>query len=150
MAIIETTDTATLQEIRFEIHPSLTVDELPDPVITRRTILRSANRETLKTLGMSDTEYTALDVNDKRRAVAEEIVILECAYALIPTVEQIVMDNENGLMTRYQEVNWNMRQRQLTATIERKWNDIGITTNNYYSVDLATNEERKPRYSRRY
>lgn len=140
MAILSETDTTTLNEIRWEIYPELTQAELPDAVITRRTIFRAANRETLKIVGLTATEYTALEADDARREICEEATIKRCAHDLIPTVAQIVTDNENGLMTRYQEIDWQERQKLLAADITRLLGDYAIEdieVNAWYAAGKA-------------
>lgn len=119
MAIILESDSQTLQEIRYELHTELTAAELPDAVLTSRTVLRAANRDILEAIGLSATAYNALDPTDGRREVCEEAVIKRCAYSLIPRVAQILTENENGLLTRYQQIDWQARMKLLDAAIHR-------------------------------
>lgn len=119
MGIFSDTDSDFLDEVRKELDSALTAEELPDSVLSRRTVYRRAERETLKNARLTVAEYEALPEDDERREICEELVIQRMARALIPSVAQILMDSEQGLMTRYQRIDWKMKQQQLDAAILR-------------------------------
>ena len=116
MAIVAVTTPITvtvLDEIRIQLDSSLTDAEVPDDVIDNRFVLRGANRWVLTHVGMTVAEYNALASDDVRREIFEEAVIGRCASELVPVVAQLVVVNANGLLTRYQQINWIMRRKQL-------------------------------------
>ena len=115
MPIIALDDPQALNEMRFMLDPSITEKEVPDTVITARPILKSANRWVLQAVGMSEAEYDALDQNDKRREIFEEAVIRRATGELTPIIAQLVTANANGIMTRYQEINWIKYRQQLDS-----------------------------------
>lgn len=115
MAIVAETNTDILNQARWEIDVALTAEELPDEILTAGTVLRSANRKVLNSVGLTEAEFDALDDDDVRREVFEEAVIREMAIAVIPRAAQIIMDNENGILTRYQTINWEDRITRLQA-----------------------------------
>ena len=152
MSIIQDSDTDTLQEIRYEIDVALTAAELPDAVLTSKTVLRAANRGTLKAVGMTAAEYDALEDDDERKEVFEEVVIKTCTAELLPRVAQIIMDNENGLLTRYQQINWLDRLKRINTKIADLLAPYASSTlSDYFQVVSRTKAETKPRgYRRRY
>ena len=118
MAVIETTDATALDEIRVFLDPALTAAEVPDDVINTRLVLKSANRYVLLTVGMTATEYAALAEDDVRREVFEEAVLRRCTRELVPVVAQLIAVNANGLLTRFQRIDWLMRRKQLDLSIQ--------------------------------
>ena len=116
--IIKSTDAETLNEIRYEVFPTLTAAEVPDAILTRRTILRAANRSILARLRLTPDAYTALDANDPRRDAAEEAVIKQCAHDLLSSISQIIGDSENGINARYAEIDWLERRNILDSEID--------------------------------
>lgn len=117
MAILDLTDDSILQEVLYMLDPSLTFEEVPREVITARPVLRSANRFILQAVGMTEAEYDALDPDDIRREIFEEVAVRYGTYELIPVVAQLVVVNANGLLTRFQEIDWKERRNQLYASI---------------------------------
>lgn len=115
MPVLSLTDDTILQEILYMLDPSLTFEEVPRDVITARTVLRSANRRVLRRVNMTETAYDALPSDDPRRADFEEAAIRYAVAELVPVVAQLVQVNANGLMTRYQEIDWLKRKNQLTS-----------------------------------
>ena len=116
MAIIVGTDLFALQEMLTLLdsakqrQASLTLTEVPEDVIDVRAVLGSANRWVLSQVGMTSAEYDALASDDERRVVFEEAVIRRCASELVPVVAQLVVVNANGVLTRYQVIDWVMRR----------------------------------------
>ena len=82
MAIITLDDAQALQEIRYLLDADLTDADLPDAAITTRAVLSASNRRVLSDVGMTATEYDALDSTDVRREIFEEAVIRYCAIEL--------------------------------------------------------------------
>ena len=115
MPVLSLTDDTILQEILYMLDPSLTFKEVPRAVITARPILKSANRRVLRRVGMTEAVYDALPPDDVRRADFEEAGILYATADLVPVVAQLVQVNANGLMTRFQEIDWLKRKNQLTS-----------------------------------
>ena len=119
MAIIALDDEQALQEIRYMLDPSLVAAEVPDDVITARPVLKSANRWVLAAVSMTETEYDALDTDDVRRTIFEEVVIRYATRELIPVVAQLVVVNANGILTRFQEIDWEARINRLNNSIDQ-------------------------------
>ena len=119
MAIIETTDTGALQEIRYLLDPELTDDDLPDAVITTRAVLSASNRRVLSEVEMTATEYAALDSTDVRREIFQEVVIRYCAIELIPVIPQEILESVGPFRTGYQQIDWEKRKNQLETTVQR-------------------------------
>ena len=118
MAIIETTDTGALQEIRYLLDPELTDADLPAAVITTRAVLSAANRRVLSEVGMTATEYDALDATDVRREIFEEAVIRICAVELIPVVVQEISERVGPFQSSFQEIDWEKRRTLLESTVQ--------------------------------
>lgn len=133
MAIIENTP-QNLQEFRYMLDPSLTSKEVPDALIASRNILKSANRWVLAAVGMTEAEYDALAEDDERREIFEAVVIKHGAMDLIPIVAQLVSVNANGMMTRFQEIDWIKRRIQLYGDIEVELDSYRKSTSFYEAV----------------
>ena len=139
MPIIDRSDAEALQEILYQLDPSLTFEEVPEGMITARSVLRAANRWVLSQVDMTETEYDALPPDDLRREVFEEVVIKKCASELITSVAQLVSVNANGLMTRFQEIDWKDHQNHIDGDIESKLKPY-LKTTGFYS---ATSQEKR-------
>ena len=142
MAIIDSTDA---QDIRYEIFPTLTAEEIPDAVITRRTILRNANRVILNKVGLTETQFNALASNAAEREACEEAAIKMCAHDLLPTIAQIVRDNENGILSQYQEISWEERrailEKEIAALLKPYITEDVIDAGDYPYAVSRTKEE---------
>ena len=133
MPIIATDDTQALNEIRWMLDPSITDKEVPDAVINARPLLRAANRWVLNAVGMTQAEYDALPQDDERREIFEEAVIRRATAELTPIVAQLVTANANGIMTRYQQINWIQRRQQLTSENESELKPY-LSTPGFYTA----------------
>ena len=142
MAIIDSTDA---QDIRYEIFPTLTAEEMPDAVITRRTILRNANRVILRRVGLTETQFNALASDAPEREACEEAAIKMCAHDLLPTIAQIVRDNENGILSQYQEISWEERrailEKEIDALLKPYITEDVVDTGDYPYAVSRTKEE---------
>lgn len=116
------------------LDPSLTDEEVPDNMINARPILRSANRRVLKQVGMNEAEYDALPQDDVRREIFEEAVIRYGTIELIPIVAQLVSVNANGIMTRFQEINWKDRIKQLAAKNRQELRPYAVNDDFYGAI----------------
>ena len=101
------------------LDPSITKKEVPDAFLTARPMLRAANRHVLQAVGMTEAEYDALPPDDIRREIFEEAVIRRITSESTPIVAQLVTANANGIMTRYQQIDWIKRRLQLDAENDR-------------------------------
>ena len=116
------------------LDPSLTAKHVPDALIESRSILKSANRWVLAQVGLTVSEYDALAEDDERREIFEEAVIKHGAMDLVPIVVQLVSVNANGMMTRFQEIDWIKRRRQLYGDIDVLLDPYRETTSFYEAV----------------
>ena len=148
MPILDSTDSQTLDEIRWTLDTSLTSLHLPDNRIQARNVLPKANRSILKLVGMTETEYQALPEDDVRRQVFVEAAINKAASILIPTVAQLIRSNVNGIYTQYQRIDWKDRSEQIDAEL---LNDLapympGDSPTDLYTADSSTKEPYPKKY----
>ena len=134
MAIIALDDEQALQEIRYLLDPELTDADLPDEVITTRAVLSAANRRVLSEVGMTVTEYDALDATDVRREIFEEAVIRYCAIELVSVVAQEISEGLGPFQVRSQQIDWKEHRDQLNVTVQQLLRPYRGDSNFYCAV----------------
>ena len=88
----------------------------------------------LTAVGITETEYDALDTDDIRRAIFEEVVIRYATRELIPVVAQLIVVNANGILTRFQEIDWEARTNRLNNSIDQLLKPFRGSESDFYSA----------------